>query len=65
AQFREKCHEKIFELQEQGKTMFVVSHNASQVQKLCERGVVLNKGKIVFDGPIDDAVEYVKPKKKK
>lgn len=65
AQFREKCHEKIFELQEQGKTMFVVSHNASQVQKLCERGVVLDKGKIIFDGQIDDAVEFVKPKRKK
>ena len=62
AQFREKCHEKIFELQEQGKTMFVVSHNANQVQKLCERGIVLERGAIVFDGPIDEAVEYVKPK---
>lgn len=63
AQFREKCHEKIFELQEQGKTMFIVSHNANQVKKLCQRGIVLNKGEMVFDGDINAAVEFMAVKK--
>ena len=65
AAFREKCHDQIFQLQDQGKTMFVVSHNAAQVQKLCERGIVLEHGKVVFDGDIDEAVEFVKPNPKK
>jgi len=52
----------MLELQDQGKTMFVVSHNASQVQQLCERGIVLEKGRMLFDGPIDEAVEFVKPR---
>lgn len=59
AQFRQKCEKKMLELQEQGKTMFIVSHNANQVKKLCQRGIVLERGKIIFDGPIDDAVEVL------
>ncbi len=62
AQFREKCHKKLHEMQAAGKTMFIVSHNASQVQELCERGIVLEHGKMIFDGPIDEAVEFVKPR---
>lgn len=56
AQFRKKCEAKMLELQRQGKTMFIVSHNASQVKRLCQRGIVLEHGRIVFDGPIDEAV---------
>ncbi|PII84194.1 sugar ABC transporter ATP-binding protein [Leucobacter sp. OLJS4] len=63
AQFRQKCTTRMLELQDQGKTMFVVSHNASQVQQLCERGIVLEKGRMIFDGPIDEAVEFVKPRR--
>ena len=56
AAFRAKCTEKIMSMREAGKTMFIVSHNASQVKALCERGVVLKQGQVIFDGPIDDAI---------
>ncbi|MDO4241596.1 MAG: ABC transporter ATP-binding protein [Microbacteriaceae bacterium] len=59
AQFRKKCHDKIFELQSQGLTMFIVSHDAQQVRQLCQRGIVLDGGKVIFDGPIDQAIAYV------
>lgn len=59
AAFRAKCNERMALLREQGKTMFVVSHSANQVKQLCERGVVLEHGKIVFDGPIEDAVNVL------
>lgn len=59
ARFREKCYNKIFELQAQGKTMFIVSHVAEEVKMLCERGIVLEHGKVAFDGPIDAAVEHL------
>ncbi|MGO2061720.1 ABC transporter ATP-binding protein [Leucobacter sp. UCMA 4100] len=65
AAFREKCNAKMKELSQSGKTMFVVSHNVNTVKELCERGIVLKKGKIVFDGPINEAAEFVTPKKKK
>ena len=62
AAFRAKCAERMQLLREQGKTMFVVSHSASQVRQLCERGVVLQRGQIVFDGPIEEAISYMDPK---
>ncbi|NNC13071.1 ABC transporter ATP-binding protein [Planctomonas sp. JC2975] len=56
APFREKCQRKIEELILQGKTMVVVSHDMAMVSALCQRGVVIRKGKVVFDGPIEDAI---------
>src|SRR5690606_11671853 len=56
AEFRKKCEQKMLDLQSEGKTMFIVSHNAGQVKKLCERGIVLDKGQVIFDGPIDEAL---------
>lgn len=59
APFRAKCNAKIRELTEQGKTMLVVSHNAGTVRELCSRGVVISKGKKVFDGDIETAVGFL------
>jgi len=59
APFRAKCADKIKELTEQGITMLVVSHNMAMVKDLCERGIVIQKGKKIFDGPIDEAVELL------
>ncbi|MDQ1125258.1 ABC-2 type transport system ATP-binding protein [Microbacterium sp. SORGH_AS 505] len=60
APFRAKCAEKIKELTARGITMLVVSHDQNMVQQLCERGVVISKGKKVFDGPISEAVSYLR-----
>ncbi|GAA1594760.1 ATP-binding cassette domain-containing protein [Leucobacter chromiireducens] len=57
AAFREKCNERMLQLRERGKTMFIVSHNAGQVLRLCERGIVLEHGRVIFDGPIEEAVD--------
>ena len=59
AQFRKKCDAKMLEMREQGKTMFIVSHSVDQVRRLCQRGIVLEKGKMVFDGPIEEAVLHL------
>lgn len=59
ASFRQKCDKRMLEMREQGKTMFIVSHSASHVKRLCERGIVLENGRIIFDGPIDDAVQHL------
>lgn len=60
APFRAKCALKIKELTARGVTMLVVSHDMNMVQELCSRGIVIAKGKMVFDGPIAEAVEFLR-----
>jgi ABC-2 type transport system ATP-binding protein len=59
APFKRKCMRKIREVQEQGTTFFFVSHNTKQVQKLCNRALVLKEGALAFDGTPEDAVRFL------
>ncbi|WP_295818431.1 ABC transporter ATP-binding protein [uncultured Microbacterium sp.] len=54
--FQRKCMERIARFRKEGRTIILVSHSAAQVQELCDRGVVLKDGKMVFDGQVNDAV---------
>ncbi|MFW0183215.1 ABC transporter ATP-binding protein [Rothia sp. CCM 9417] len=60
--FQKKCIAKIKELSAEGKTLVVVSHDLDLVAKICERGVVLDHGTKEFDGPIDQAIEFMRAK---
>lgn len=59
APFRAKCAEKIKELTARGVTMLVVSHDMNMVKELCQRGIVIAKGKKVYDGAVEEAVEFM------
>jgi ABC-2 type transport system ATP-binding protein len=59
APFRAKCAVKLREMADSGVTMMVVSHSKSQVKELCTRGIILRKGRMVFDGPIDEALDLL------
>ncbi|MHA7281685.1 ABC transporter ATP-binding protein [Arthrobacter sp. TMS2-4] len=54
--FQKKCLEKIKELGAAGKTLVVVSHDLDLVSKVCRRGILLEHGRVVFDGSVEDAV---------
>ena len=55
--FQEKCLGKMgSSSQEEGKTVLYVSHNMSTIRQLCSRCIVLDKGKIIFDGETEDAI---------
>lgn len=54
--FQKKCIEKIKELASAGKTLVVVSHDLDLVSQICDRGVLLEHGNIVMDGPVNDVV---------
>ncbi len=54
--FQRKCISKIQELAERGKTLVVVSHDLDLVSRICARGVLLEHGNVLFDGPIHEAV---------
>ncbi len=57
--FQRKCFGKIFEFKQRGGTIVFVSHDASAVERLCDRAVLLKDGVVAFDGPTHNAiVEY-------
>jgi hypothetical protein len=55
-QFQRKCFGKIFEFKQRGGTIVFVSHDASAVERLCDRAVLLRDGSVDFDGPTHDAI---------
>ena len=56
--FQNKCLAKLNELAtSEGKTILFVSHNMNSVRQLCDRGIVLEKGRMVFDGDTRTAIE--------
>ena len=54
--FQKKCVAKIKELSQAGKTLVVVSHDLDLVSQICSRGVLLEHGRIVMDGPVEKVV---------
>lgn len=58
--FQRKCLDKIKELAEEGKTLIVVSHDLDLVSKICSRGVLLEHGNLVMDGPVEDVVGHMR-----
>ena len=56
SEFQKKCLGKMEEVSRSGRTVLFVSHNMPAVKNLCTKGVVLEKGKLLIDGTIDQAV---------
>ena len=54
--FQRKCFGKVFEFKQRGGTIVFVSHDATQVERLCERAVLLREGRLEFDGPTHEAI---------
>jgi len=48
--FREKSYEKFFEFKKNKKSILYVSHNLNSISKLCDRAILLHKGKILAEG---------------
>jgi lipopolysaccharide transport system ATP-binding protein len=56
-QFQKKCLRKMSDIsREEGRTILYVSHNMNTIRQLCERCVVMNHGKIIFDGDVEQAI---------
>ena len=60
--FQKKCLNKMRDAaKKEGRTVLYVSHNMNTIRQLCDRCVVLDKGKVVFDGEVEDAISmYMK-----
>lgn len=60
ASFQQKCLGKVAGMTDAGRTVLFVSHNTAAVEKLCRRGVVLDHGRLVFQGTQTEALgEYL------
>jgi ABC-type polysaccharide/polyol phosphate transport system ATPase subunit len=58
AHFVEKSSRRILDLVERSQVVLIVTHNMDQIQKLCNRVIVLNKGKIVNDGNSSEMIDF-------
>jgi lipopolysaccharide transport system ATP-binding protein len=52
AEFQKKCLGKMGDVAQSGRTVLFVSHNMAVVQRLCTRGILLDRGAVVTSGPI-------------
>jgi ABC-2 type transport system ATP-binding protein len=57
--FKKKCMAKMQEIKDDGRTLFYVSHAPASVRKMCDRVLVLESGKLGFDGPTDEGIKYL------
>ena len=55
--FREKCLAKVNDIIENdGVTLLFVTHSTGTARRFCNRGIVMKKGRMTFDGDIDQAI---------
>jgi ABC-type polysaccharide/polyol phosphate transport system ATPase subunit len=58
--FHAKCQEKIMQFRRSGKTILCVSHSPATLMDLCERGLWLDHGRLMADGPLTRVVNAYK-----
>ena len=56
--FQNKCINKMREVANSGRTILYVSHNMATIRSLCDKCIVLSKGKVVFDGDVEEAISH-------
>ena len=62
AKFRKKSEKRVKDMFDKGVTVLFVSHNLAQVRSLCTRGILLEKGKLIADGPIEEVAAIYEEK---
>ena len=54
--FQQKCFARMDELRAKGTTLIFVSHNMEAIRRVCDKGLVMYRGKNIFQGTSADAV---------
>ena len=55
--FQKKCLDKMRDAaKKEGRTVLYVSHNMNTIRQLCDRCVVLDKGRVIFEGDVEEAI---------
>ncbi|MET0558014.1 MAG: ABC transporter ATP-binding protein [Solirubrobacterales bacterium] len=58
AAFQRKSLAKMGEVAKAGSTVIFVSHNLATIQALCRRGILLERGRVIADAPVQEAVDH-------
>jgi lipopolysaccharide transport system ATP-binding protein len=56
-QFQKKCFAKMNEIGKHGRTIMFVSHNIAAVRNICEEAVILDRGRVLAKGEINETVD--------
>ena len=55
--FQKKCLDKMNDVSKsQGRTILYVSHNMNTIRQLCKRCIVLDHGKLIYDGDVEEGI---------
>src|ERR671930_1700395 len=60
--FQQKCYGKIFEFKQAGGTIIFVSHDPGAVARVCDRALMLERGRVVEAGPAEEVVRLYHPR---
>ncbi len=55
--FQLKCMERVHRFRSMGRTMVIVSHGPERIRELCDRALVLERGRMLHVGSVSDAIE--------
>ena len=62
AKFRKKSEQKVMSMFDKGVTVLFVSHSIAQVKKLCNKAILLEKGRIIAAGDIEEVAAVYESK---
>ncbi len=62
AGFRQKCLNLMYDLRHHDRTVLLVSHSLGQIQQYCSRCLLIDKGRVVMDGPPDEVINHYQKK---
>ena len=64
AKFRKKSEKKVMSMFDKGVTVLFVSHSIEQVKRLCNKAILLEKGRIIASGDIEEVAKIYEEKTK-
>lgn len=56
--FRKKCEARIQSMFDKGVTVLFVSHSTDQVLRMCNKGILLEQGKLIAQGEVEEIVDF-------
>ncbi|MBT5203584.1 MAG: ATP-binding cassette domain-containing protein, partial [Gammaproteobacteria bacterium] len=62
ASFRDKLRERMHSFVDESGGLVIASHNTSLMRSLCTQGVVLEAGRIVFQGDLEESLDFYQQK---